>query len=185
MSGTVIAIVGSMFSGKSTGLISYLKRATIAKQSVVLFKPDIDNRYSDSEVVSHDGERLPAIPVKSSKEILELSSNANVIGLDEVQFFDDGIIDVVCRLADLGKNVVVAGLSSDFMGTPFEISAKISMLADEVKKLSAVCMKCGQDAIWTQRVIAGSEVVSGDRVQVGGLETYEPRCRDCFVRREE
>lgn len=182
MTGQVITITGSMFSGKSTGLIAQLKRALIAKRTVALFKPAIDNRYSVAEVVSHDGDSLPAIVVASSDEILEHARGADVVGLDEVQFFDEGIVDVVHQLADNGTNVVIAGLSTDFLGNAFEVSAKVAMISDKVHKLSAVCMKCGEDAAWTQRVIAGVEAVSGDRVQVGGLETYEPRCRNCFVR---
>lgn len=182
--GHIIAIVGPMFSGKSTGLLSQLKRATIAKRSVVLFKPAIDNRYSGTEVVSHDGDSMPAVVISSPLEAIEYIKDlsVDVVGFDEVQFFDNSIVKVVDDLANMGINVVVAGLSTDFMGAAFDTSASIAMLSDELHKLSAVCMACGADAHWNQRIVDGTEITHGDRVQVGGLETYEPRCRGCFVR---
>lgn len=180
--GAVTVILGSMYSGKSTALLYHLKRAMIAKKEVVLFKPRIDDRYSKDEVVSHDGESLPAILLDSHKDILGQIGTAEVIGLDEVQFLDVEVWRVVDILSLLGKTVFIAGLSTDFMGQPFETSARVAMISDKIEKLTAVCVKCGEDAVWTQMVSDGVEVTDGDRVQVGGLELYEPRCRRCFVK---
>ena len=180
--GTVTVFLGPMYSSKSTSLINLLQRSKIAKKNIVLFKPRVDNRYSNNSVVSHDGAELPAIVVDSYKDIHEHVLSADIVGIDEIQFFDTDIWRVVNSLAALGKDVVIAGLSTDFMGQPFETSARVAMIADKVKKLTAVCVICGEDAVWTQMVNDGVEVTDGDRVQVGGSELYEPRCRKCFIR---
>ena len=180
--GTVTVFLGPMYSSKSTSLINLLQRSKIAKKSIVLFKPKIDNRYSDDSVVSHDGANLPAIVIDSYKDIQAHVNGSDVVGIDEVQFFDPEIWRIVNGLAALGKDVVIAGLNTDFMGHPFEASARVAMIADEVKTLKAVCVGCGEDAVWTQMVNEGVEVTDGDRVQVGGSELYEPRCRKCFKR---
>jgi len=179
--GSVTAIIGSMYSGKSTMLLHYLKRARIGNKQIKLFKPKVDNRYSASEVVSHDGLSFPADVIDGYKSLYEVS-DVDIVFIDEVQFFDAEIWRAVNHLAAEGMDVVVAGLSTDYMGNPFEASARISMIADKIEKLTAVCPKCGEDAVWTQMVVDGVEVTDGERVQVGGTEMYEPRCRRCFVR---
>lgn len=183
MSGSVTIIVGPMFASKSTELIRRLDRALLAKKETMLFKPQIDNRYSDTSVVSHDGLSFPATVVASYKDIYdEVPETVEVVGFDEIQFFDAEVWRVVDALAADGKDVFVAGLSTDFMGNPFETTARVAMIADAVKKLTAVCVPCGADAVWTQLVVDGTEITDGDRIQVGGTEAYEPRCRNCFIR---
>lgn len=179
--GTIVAILGNMHSGKTTSLLHHITRARIANKSFKLFKPRIDNRYSDDEVVSHDGAKYPAICIDSYKDLYS-ATDVDVVFLDEVQFFDPEIWRAVNSLAISGVNVFVAGLSTDFMGQPFEASARVAMIADRIDKLTAVCVKCGEDAVWTQMVVNGIEVTDGERVQVGGSEMYESRCRRCFVR---
>ena len=181
--GKVTAILGNMYSGKSTRLLHYATRARIAKKDFQLFKPRIDNRYSTDEVVSHDGARVNAQVIDSYKDLYDLDSGSlEVLLIDEIQFFDPEIWRVVNEWAMDGVDVYVAGLSTDFMGQPFEASARIAMIADNIESLTAVCTGCGEDAVWTQMVVGGVEVTDGERVQVGGTEMYEPRCRRCFVR---
>lgn len=181
--GKVTAILGNMYAGKSTSLLNKLNRAKIAKKKVFLYKPSIDNRYSTTSVVSHDGHSFPATIIDSYKDLYEcVDQDADVVGIDEVQFFDPEIWRAINFLASNGTDVIVSGLSTDFMGQPFETSARIAMIADVIEKLTAVCVKCGEDAVWTQMVSSGKEVTDGERVQVGGSELYEPRCRRCFVR---
>lgn len=178
--GTITAILGNMYAGKSTKLLYHVNRAKIANKSFMLFKPAIDTRYSDIDVVSHDGEKCPATVISSYKDIYGVS-DVDIVFIDEVQFFDVEIWRAVNKLAVSGIDVYVAGLSTDYMGQPFEASARVAMIADKIDKLTAVCVKCGDDAVWTQMVLDGVEVIDGDRVQVGGKEMYEPRCRRCFV----
>lgn len=179
--GQVTAIIGNMYSGKSTRLLHHLTRAAIANKKFRLFKPQIDNRYSDTHVVSHDGAKHPAEVVTSYKDLYDIE-DVDTVFIDEVQFFDPEIWRVINKLAANGINVYVSGLSTDFMGQPFETSARISMIADCIEKLTAICVKCGDEAVWTQMVVDNKEVTDGERVQVGGHEMYEPRCRRCFVR---
>lgn len=181
--GKITAILGNMYSGKSTRLLHYVTRASIAKKKFRLVKPRIDNRYSDNEVVSHDGVRVEATVIDSYKDLYLLDADGiEILLIDEVQFFDPEIWRVVNELATQGVDVYVAGLSTDFMGQPFEASARVAMIADNIESLTAVCASCGEDAVWTQMVVGGEEVTDGERVQVGGEEMYEPRCRRCFVR---
>jgi thymidine kinase len=180
--GKVTVILGNMYSGKSTRLLHYVTRASIAGRRYLLVKPRIDNRYSDSEVVSHDGARVSAVVLDSHRSLTALDLEIDVILIDEVQFFSPEIWRVVDDYAARGVDVYVAGLSTDFMGQPFEASARVAMIADSIENLTAVCSKCGDDAVWTQMVVGGVEVTDGERVQVGGSEMYEPRCRRCFVR---
>jgi thymidine kinase len=175
-SGSVEVICGSMFSGKSEELIRRLTRAKIARRRVQVFKPKLDSRFSEVEVVSHGGLRLLAVAVERSSEILEQTdARSEVIGVDEAQFFDAGIVDVVNRLADLGKRVVVAGLDQDYLGRPFEPMPALMAAAEEVTKTRAICMVCGAPASRTQRLVASEE-----RVVVGATGIYEARCRRCF-----
>lgn len=178
-SGWIEVICGSMFSGKSEELIRRLTRAKIARRRVQVFKPRLDDRYSDVEVVSHGGLRLVAVPVATSAEVLERTEDrTEVVGIDEAQFFDAGIVGVAERLADLGKRVVVAGLDQDYLGRPFEPMPALMAAAEEVTKTRAICVRCGASASRTQRLVASEE-----RVVVGAAGVYEARCRRCFEAR--
>ena len=174
-------IIGPMYASKSTTLLSHLHRATLAKRTTALFKPSLDDRYSVDEVVTHDDTRQGAIVVENAFDIPNHTAGVQVVGIDEAQFFDDDLVTVVNSLANLGKRVVISGLTTDFMGHPFATTAALTMIADEVVSLSAVCVRCGDDAKWTQMVVDGVPLIKGDRVAVGGYEMYEPRCRSCFV----
>lgn len=175
-SGWIEVICGSMFSGKSEELIRRLTRAKIARRRVQVFKPKLDDRYSDVEVVSHGGLRLVAVAVASSAEVLERTDDrTEVVGIDEAQFFDPGIVAVAEKLADLGKRVVVAGLDQDYLGRPFEPMPALMAAAEEVTKARAICVRCGAAASRTQRLVASEE-----RVVVGAAGVYEARCRRCF-----
>lgn len=174
-SGWIEIVCGSMFSGKTEELIRRLKRAKIARQSVEIFKPGFDTRFSDDEVVSHDANVIQSTSVSSASQIILLASNADVVGIDEGQFFDNDLVDVCRELATLGKRVIVAGLDQDYLGRPFEPIPQLMAVAEFVTKLHAICMLCGAPANHSQRLTAGDQ-----RVILGATETYEPRCRDCF-----
>jgi thymidine kinase len=186
--GHVEVICGPMFSGKTEELIKRLRRAQIARQRVVVFKPKIDDRYDETAVVSHSSMRIESVPVEKSADIegwLRRSSLPSVVGIDEAQFFDEGIIDVVERLADRGVRVVVAGLDQDYMGRPFGVMPTLLCLAESVTKQLSVCMVCGAPASKSQRVhkdAARSSQAGDDVIQVGAGEAYEARCRRCYVR---
>ena len=178
-SGWVEVICGSMFSGKSEELIRRVRRAQFAKQKIAVFKPHIDNRYSEEEVVSHNGAKVIARPVESSKDIWAyISDEYDVIAIDEAQFFDEGIVDVVQRLADHGFRVIVAGLDQDFRGEPFGPMPTLMTIAEQVMKLQAVCQVCGSPASRTHRLINGQPAGYEDPIiLIGATEAYEPRCR--------
>jgi thymidine kinase len=174
--GWIEVICGSMFSGKTEELIRRLRRAQIAKQRVQIFKPRIDERYSQDHLVSHSEMRLKSEPVSSADEILQkVDWRAEVIGIDEAQFFDGKLVQVCNQLADLGKRVVVAGLDKDYLGKPFEPMPQLMAVAEYIEKTLAICMKCGNPANYTQRLVDSS-----DRVLLGATGTYEARCRRCF-----
>jgi thymidine kinase len=174
--GSIEVICGSMFSGKSEELIRRLRRAMIARQKVQAFKPEIDDRFSPDDIVSHDERRIECEKVKTAEEILNLVRNdTRVVGIDEAQFLGDGLVAVCEKLADEGKRVVVAGLDQDYRGRPFEPIPQLLALAESITKTMAVCMRCGAPANKTQRLTASDE-----RIVVGAGETYEPRCRSCF-----
>lgn len=179
--GSVEVITGSMFCGKTEELIRRLRRATIAKQKVQVFKPAIDNRYAYSKVMSHSGLDYQAIAVNSSQEIVDnLESDVTVVGIDEAQFFDDGIVDMANLLADRGLRVIVTGLDTDFRGEPFGCMPVMTAKADKVDKLSAICMVCGEPATRTQRLVNGRPAHYHDPIViVGASEMYEARCRKC------
>jgi thymidine kinase len=175
--GWIEVITGSMFSGKSEELIRRLRRAQIARQRVQIFKPDIDGRYSLEHIVSHSDMRIDAELVKSADEILErILPRTEVVGIDEGQFFDLRLVEVSNLLANGGKRVIVAGLDTDYLGKPFEPMPQLLAVAEYITKTLAICMRCGNPANHTQRLVA-----STDRVVVGGAESYEARCRECFV----
>ena len=177
--GSLEVITGSMFCGKTDELIRRLRRATIARQKVQVFKPAIDNRYAVEKVTSHAGSELAAIPVPSSNAILEkLDSDTTVVGIDEAQFFDGDIVPLTKRLADHGIRVIVAGLDTDFRGEPFGPMPILMAKAEIVDKLNAICMVCGEHASRTQRLVNGQPARYDDPVViVGAAELYEARCR--------
>jgi thymidine kinase len=172
----VEVITGSMFSGKSEELIRRVRRAQIARQRVQIFKPRIDDRYDTDQIVSHSDMKMPSLVVASAREILDqVEDRTEVVGIDEGQFFDNGIVQVINTLADRGVRVIVAGLDQDFTGRPFEPMPQILAVAEYVDKILAICMQCGAPANRTQRLTG-----STDRVVVGGAQDYEARCRRCF-----
>ncbi len=177
--GSVEVITGSMFSGKTDELIRRLRRATIAKQKVQVFKPMIDNRYSVEKVTSHDGNVFEAIPIENSSFVFEnLKEDTTVVAIDEAQFFDNGIIQVVHMLAEKGVRVIAAGLDMDFRGEPFGPMPTLMARAESVQKLQAICVKCGEPAYCTQRLVNGSPAHYNDPIViVGADELYEARCR--------
>lgn len=177
--GWVEVICGSMFSGKSEELIRRVRRVQFAKQQIVVFKPQIDNRYSDEAVVSHNGTSFTAIPISQSTEIFKyIHADIDVIAIDEVQFFDSEIVRVVQHLADSGHRVIVAGLDQDFRGEPFGQMPELMAIAELVTKLQAVCTVCGSPASRTQRLINGKPASYDDPIiLVGASEAYEARCR--------
>lgn len=164
-----------MFSGKTEELIRRLKRAKIAKQKVEIYKPAIDVRYSETEVVSHDENSIRSTPVENSANILLLSGNVDVIGIDEAQFFDKGLIDVVEKLANMGVRVIIAGLDMDFKGVPFGPIPGLMAVADHITKVHAICVKCGNIAQFSHRLSEKEQVVL-----LGEKNIYEPLCRGCF-----
>lgn len=173
--GWIEVVCGSMFSGKTEELIRRMKRATFANQKVEIFKPSIDTRYSESDIVSHDRHSIRSTPVKDSSEIMELSEGKDVIGIDEAQFFDMGIIDVCRYLAANGKRVIVAGLDMDYLGNPFGPMPLLMAVAEYVTKVHAICVKCGDPANHSYRLSQSEELVL-----LGEKETYQPLCRHCF-----
>ena len=173
--GWIEVICGSMFSGKTEELIRRLKRAEFAKQKTLIFKPTTDVRYSESKVVSHDSNEIISSPVKSSKEIIQLSKDIEVVALDEAQFFDDGIVDVCNELANGGKRVIVAGLDMDFEGNPFGPMPNLMAIAEFVTKVHAICTKTGNLANYSHRISK-----SKDLVLLGEREEYEPLSRLAF-----
>jgi thymidine kinase len=174
--GWIEVITGSMFSGKSEELIRRLRRAQIARQKVQIFKPALDSRFSESEIVSHSEMRIQGVNVGSSAELLRLiSGDTEVVGIDEAQFFDKDLPVACTDLAGAGKRVVVAGLDTDYLGRPFEPMPVLMAIAEYVTKTHAICMVCGNPASHTQRLVASDE-----RMLLGATGTYEARCRACF-----
>ncbi|MBQ9439587.1 MAG: thymidine kinase [Paludibacteraceae bacterium] len=173
--GCIEVICGSMFSGKTEELIRRMKRAQFAKQRVEIFKPSIDTRYSESDVVSHDKNVITSTPVESSSTILLLAQDVDVVGVDEAQFFDPGIVEVCTELARRGIRVIVAGLDVDFMGRPFGPMPQLMAIAEDVYKAHAICVRCGSLAYVSHRLVD-----SDKRVLLGEKEEYEPICRECF-----
>lgn len=174
-SGCIEVVCGSMFSGKTEELIRRLKRAKFARQRVEIFKPTIDTRYSDEDVVSHDQNSIRSTPIDSSAAILLLAADIDVVGIDEAQFFDNGLVDVCNQLANSGIRVIVAGLDMDYQGRPFGPIPNLLAVADEVTKVHAICVKCGALAYVSHRLVKDDR-----RVMLGEQQEYEPLCRDCF-----
>lgn len=178
--GWIEVITGCMFAGKTEELIRRINVLQFAKKKIVVFKPKIDNRYSIDKVVSHCGTSVESYAISSSSEIMALVKDADVIAIDEVQFFDDGIVDICNYYADHGKRVMCAGLDMDFRGEPFGVMPKLVTHAEFVTKLTAVCTKCGAPATRTQRLVDGKPARYDDPIiLVGASESYEAVCRHC------
>lgn len=175
MRGSVEVICGSMFSGKTEELLRRLKRVKIAKQTVEIFKPVIDVRFSAEEVVSHDRNSIISTPVDHSSNIMLLSSGTDVVGIDEAQFFDMGLVNVCQQLADQGVRVIVAGLDMDFKRAPFGPVPALCAIADDVTKVHAICVRCGSLANYSHRIVAGEK-----QVMLGEMQEYIPLCRVCY-----
>ena len=191
--GRLEVICGPMFSGKTEELVKRLRRAQIARQRVTIFKPRIDDRYHPTAIVSHSGQKLESIPIESTADIrrhLKLDGrgevDVDVVGIEEAQFLDEGVVDLCEQLADRGVRVVVAGLELDYLAEPFGSMGRLLSLAEEVTKQLAICMSCGAEACRSQRVhpeaarLVGGQ--SAEQVLVGSQDAYEPRCRNCFVK---
>ena len=175
--GWIEVIAGSMFSGKSEELIRRLRRAKIARQKVQVFKPEIDSRFSQDQIVSHSEMRHESANIRSAAEVLaRVEPDTEVVGIDEGQFFDNELVSVANTLAQRGVRVIVAGLDQDYTGKPWEPMPQLLAVAEYITKTHAICMKCGQPANYTQRTFESEE-----RVAVGGEGMYEARCRQCFV----
>ena len=180
--GWIECICGSMFSGKSEELLRRIKRGVIAKQKVLLFKPSIDNRYEENKVSTHNGNSYESVNIDKAEQIYEYINDEkyDIIGIDEVQFFDDKIVEVINKLADNGVRVIVAGLDMDFKAEPFHPMPGIMAISEMVTKLHAVCNKCGKEASRSQRLINGEPAKYDDPIVViGASESYEARCRHC------
>ncbi|MBP3786172.1 MAG: thymidine kinase [Bacteroidaceae bacterium] len=173
--GRIEVVCGSMFSGKTEELIRRLKRAKIAKQRVEIYKPAIDTRYSEEEVVSHDANSIMSTPIESSTSLLLMTDEADVVGIDEAQFFDDGLVAVCNELANRGKRVIIAGLDMDFKGVPFGPMPALCAIAEDVTKVHAICVRCGDLAHISHRIIGDDR-----RVVLGEKAEYEPLCRRCY-----
>lgn len=173
--GRIEVICGSMFSGKTEELIRRLNRARIAQQKVEIYKPMIDTRYSEENVVSHDSNSVASTPVESSQSILLMATEADVVGIDEAQFFDEGLIEVCNTLANRGKRIIIAGLDMDFKGVPFGPMPALCSIAEDVTKVHAICVRCGNLAHVSHRIVEGDK-----QVMLGELQEYEPLCRQCY-----
>jgi thymidine kinase len=173
--GWIEVICGSMFSGKTEELIRRLNRATIARQKVEIFKPGIDKRYHETNIVSHNALSIRSTPVNTAEEILLFAGESTVVGIDEAQFFDQNIVEVCNKLANSGKRVIVAGLDMDFQGVPFGPMPQLMALAEFVTKVHAICVVCGEIAQYSYR-----KAPSQDKVLLGETDSYEARCRKCF-----
>lgn len=175
--GRIEVICGSMFSGKTEELIRRMKRAIFARQKVEIFKPSLDTRYSEEDIVSHEGNSIPSTPIDSSASILLMSQGYDVIGIDEAQFFDPHIVDVCNQLANQGIRVIVAGLDLDFKGKPFGPMPDLLAIADEVSKVHAICVRCGALAYVSHRLVdVDKQVLLGEKLE------YEPLCRECYAK---
>ena len=178
--GRIEVVCGSMFSGKTEELIRRMKRAKFARQRVEIFKPSLDIRYSVEDVVSHDKNTITSTPIDSSAQILLLASDIDVVGIDEAQFLDEGLVDVCNQLANRGIRVIAAGLDMDFRGVPFGPMPGLCAIAADVTKVHAICVRCGALAYLSHRLVAGDK-----RVLLGEKAEYEPLCRECYRKATE
>jgi thymidine kinase len=175
LGGSIEVVCGSMFSGKTEELIRRLNRARIARLKVEIFSPKADTRFVENALISHNSNSIPSTPVENASSILLLASDVNVVGIDEAQFFDDELPDVCNLLANKGIRVIVAGLDMDFKGHPFGPMPDVMAMADSVTKLQAVCVRCGNPAMYSYRLVADES-----KILLGEKESYEPRCRICY-----
>jgi thymidine kinase len=175
-SGWIEVICGGMFSGKTEELIRRLRRAKIAKLSVVIFKPQLDSRFKKEHIVSHNKTEMESILIKDPTKILKLAINCQVVGIDETQFFDNKIIEVCQKLVKDNKRIIIAGLDKDYQGRPFKPMPQLMAEADYLDKLRAICTRCGSPASYSQRITQDLE-----KIVLGELDKYEPRCRGCFI----
>ncbi len=173
--GRIEVVCGSMFSGKTEELIRRMKRAKFARQKVEIFKPALDTRYSEEEVVSHDSNHILSTPIESSASILLLATDVDVVGIDEAQFFDEELVTVCNELARRGTRVIVAGLDMDYMGKPFGPMPALMAIADDVTKVHAICVRCGSLAYVSHRTVESDKLVL-----LGEKAEYEPLCRECY-----
>lgn len=173
--GRIEVVCGSMFSGKTEELIRRMRRAKFARQKVEIFKPSVDTRYAEEDVVSHDMHKIPCTPIDSSVQILLLASDIDVVGIDEAQFLDEGLVGVCNQLANRGVRVIVAGLDMDYKGVPFGPIPSLLAIADEVTKVHAICVRCGALAYASHRTVESER-----RVLIGETHEYEPLCRECY-----
>ena len=173
--GSIEVICGSMFSGKTEELIRRMKRAQFAKQKVEIYKPCIDVRYSDDKVVSHDSHSIPSKPIDSPACMLQIAEDVEVVGIDEAQFFDASLVEVVQTLANRGIRVIIAGLDTDFLGKPFGPMPALMAVAEDIQKVHAICVKCGSPANHSHRLVASDALVV-----LGEKDEYEPLCRHCY-----
>lgn len=173
--GWIEVICGSMFSGKTEELIRRLNRARIAKQKVEIFKPEVDTRYDENDVVSHDSKAIPSIPIQNASQILLYEDDFEVVGIDEAQFFGDELVSTCNELANHGKRVIIAGLDMDFKGNPFGPIPKLMAMAEDVTKVHAICIRCGDLAQYSHRTVKNEKLVV-----LGETDAYEPLCRSCF-----
>ena len=173
--GSIEVICGSMFSGKTEELIRRIRRAQFANQKIAMFKPCIDVRYSEEDVVSHDSKHIRSFPVDSPAKMLELANGADVVGVDEAQFFDGELVGVAQKLADSGIRVIIAGLDTDFLGNPFGPMPALMAVAEDVQKVHAICVKCGSPAQFSHRLSKSNSLV-----ELGEKDIYEPLCRHCY-----
>ena len=173
--GSIEVICGSMFSGKTEELIRRMKRAQFAKQKVEIYKPCIDVRYSEDKVVSHDSHSIPSIPIQSPAAMLQIPEDVEVVGIDEAQFFDSSLVEVVQALANRGVRVIIAGLDTDFLGKPFGPMPALMAVAEDIQKVHAICVRCGSPANHSHRLVANDELVV-----LGEKDEYEPLCRHCY-----
>ena len=178
--GWIEVVCGSMFSGKTEELIRRLNRAKIARQKVEIFKPALDTRYHDENIVSHSAVSIRSTPVQTAEEILLFAGDSEVIGIDEAQFFDNNLVEVCNKLANSGKRVIVAGLDMDFAGVPFGAIPQLMAIAEYVTKVHAICVVCGDIAQYSYRKVA-----SQDKILLGETDSYEARCRKCYLTDEE
>ncbi len=173
--GWIEVICGSMFSGKTEELIRRMRRAQIARQKIAIFKPSIDTRFSETEIVSHDDQKLPSLIVKNAQQIIPIALEAQVVGIDEAQFFGKSLVRVSKTLANMGKRVIIAGLDMDYRGEPFFPIPELLAIAEDITKTHAICVICGNPANYTQR-----KTKSKNQVVIGAADIYEARCRSCF-----
>jgi thymidine kinase len=181
--GSLEVICGSMFSGKSEELIRRVKRSQLAKKQVIVFKHSLDQRQEIEYVTSHNGNKINAVPIDDPARILELiSDDIEVVGIDEIQFFSQDIVNVVCTLIEKGKRVITAGLDLDFKQIPFGPMPLLLAIADHITKLKAICIKCGKEAHFTQRLVNNEPATSTDQtIMIGAEEKYQARCRNCHI----